>query len=122
MDLSISVNTVGALITAALGMFGLFFPLAAAGLVGIEPVDERGISEIRATYGGIFLAIGIFATINQTPDVFRIVAVGWIGAGAARSFSYVRDNSRSATNLATIVIEIAVGMSMLVPWGKFAGS
>ena len=122
MELPISVNTFGALITLALGLFGLFWPLSAARLVGLEPVDERGISEIRATYGGIFLAIGIFATIAQTSDVFRVVGVGWLGAAAARSFSYVRDNSRSPKNLATIVIETAVGMSMLIPWDTFRGA
>lgn len=122
MDLPVSVNTVGSLITLGLGIFGLFWPLAAARLVGIEPDGERGISEIRATYGGIFLAIGLFATINQTNEVFRALGVGWLGAGAARSFSYVHDQSRSVGNLAAIVIEIAVGLSMLVPWDRFAGT
>jgi hypothetical protein len=122
MNLPVSVNTLGSLITLALGVFGLFWPLSAARLVGLEPDGERGISEIRATYGGIFLAIGIFATIAQTSDIFRVVGVGWCGAAAARSFSYVRDNSRSPSNLGAIVFEAFVGISMLVPWDSFFGS
>jgi len=122
MDLPVSVNTLGALITAVLGLVGLFSPLTAAQLVGIEPDGDRGISEIRATYGGIFLAIGIFATIAQTNDIFRAVGVGWLGAAGARSFSYVHDNSRSTANLGAIVFEAAVGLSMLVPWDSFFGA
>jgi hypothetical protein len=119
MDIAISVNTLGSLVTLALGIFGLFWPLAAAAFVGIEPDGERGLSEIRATYGGIFLAIGLFATIAQSSDVFRVVAVGWLGAAAARSFSYVHDNSRSGANLMAILMEGAIGLSMLLPWNAF---
>jgi hypothetical protein len=119
MDIALSVNTVGSLITLALGLFGLFWPLAAAAFVSLEPEGERGISEIRATYGGIFLAIGLFATIAQSSDVFRVLAIGWIGASAARSFSYVHDNSRSGANLMAIIMEGAIGLSMLVPWNAF---
>jgi len=121
MNLPVSINTVGSIVTLALGVFGLFLPASAARLVGLEPDGERGISEIRATYGGVFLALGIFATIAQTSDVFRVLGVAWIGAGAARSFSYVHDNSRSPANLGAIVVELAVGASMLVPWDRFVG-
>jgi hypothetical protein len=119
MDLPISVNTLGAAITLGLGVFGLFWPLAAANLVGIQPEGERGISEIRATYGGIFLAMGLFALIAQNMAVFRLLGVGWLGAGAARAYSYVHDNSRSGGNLGAIVVELVVGLSMLVPWETF---
>lgn len=122
MNLPVSVNTLGALITLGLGVFGLFWPLSVARMVGIEPDGERGISEIRATYGGIFLAIGIFAIVAQSGDVFRVLAVGWIGAAAARSFSYVRDNSRSGANLGAIVMEGTIGVMMLIPWDTFFGS
>jgi len=122
MNLPVSLNTLGALITLGLGVFGLFWPHSAAELVGLKPDGERGISEIRATYGGIFLSIGIFAIVAQSPDVFRVVGVGWIGAAAARSFSYVRDNSRSGSNLVSIVVEAAVGLTMLLPWDSFFGA
>jgi hypothetical protein len=122
MNLPVSVNTLGALLTFGLGVFGLFWPFSVARMVGIEPDGERGISEIRATYGGFFLAIGTFALVAQSGDVFRVLAVGWIGAAAARSFSYLRDNSRSGANLGAIVMEGTIGVSMLIPWDIFFGS
>ena len=122
MELPVSINTLGGIITLACGIAGLFWPLAVANLVSIEPVEERGISEIRATYGGLFFAMGLFALIAQTSDVFRLVGVAWLGAASARSFSYVRDNSRSGMNLGAIVMETSVGLTMLVPWNTFTGA
>jgi len=122
MDLPVSVNTLGAFLTFGLGLFGLFAPESVARFVGVIPDGERGISEIRATYGGLFLAIGLFAMIAQSNDVFRVIGVGWIGAASARSFSYVRDNSRSGANLGAIVMEAVIGLSMLVPWDRFVGA
>jgi len=120
-QLPFSINTLGALVTAGLGIFGLFLPASAASFASIIPDGERGISEVRATYGGLFLAMGLFAVIAQSPDVFRVVGVAWLGAAGARAFSVVRDNSRSGANFGGIVMEGLIGLSMLLPWNSFAG-
>lgn len=122
MELPVSVNTLGSLVTAGLGVCGLFWPANVAAVVGIEPDGERGVSEIRATYGGLFLAIGLYATIVQDASVFRALGVGWIGIASARSFSYVHDRSRSGLNLGAIFLEAAIGLSMLIPWDTFFGA
>jgi len=122
MELPVSVNTLGALVTLGLGVFGLFSPHGVAQFVGIQPDGERGVSEIRATYGGLFLALGLFAIVVQNSEVFRAVGIAWIGAASARSYSYVRDNSRSGANLGAIVMEAVIGLSMLVPWDSFFGA
>ena len=122
MELPVSVNTLGSLVTAGFGVFGLFWPANVGLMVGIEPDGERGISEIRATYGGLFLALGLYATIAQDASVFRAVGVAWIGAASARSFSYVHDQSHSGANLGAIVLEAAIGLSMLLPWDTFFGA
>jgi hypothetical protein len=121
-QMSFSINTIGALVTAGLGLFGLFLPASAASFASIIPDGERGISEVRATYGGLFLAMGAFALVMQSPDVFRVVGVAWLGAAAARAFSVVRDNSRSGANIGGIVMEGLIGLSMLLPWDTFAGA
>jgi hypothetical protein len=122
MELPVSINTLGALVTILLGVFGLVMPASAASFAGVIPDGERGISEIRATYGGLFLAMGLFAAIWQSPDVFRVLGIGWIGAALARAFSVVHDNSRSGTNIGGIAFEGLIGLSMLVQWDKFVGA
>ena len=121
-QLPISINTLGALVTTVLGLYGLFLPASAASFASIIPDGELGISEVRATYGGMFLAMGLFALVAQSTDVFRVVGVTWLGAAGARSFSVVRDHSRSAANVGRVVSEALIGLSMLLPWNTFAGA
>ena len=121
MQLPVSVNTLGSLVTTGLGLFGLFRPKAAAAMVGISPDGARGLSEVRATYGGLFLAMGLYATVLQSDEVFRGLGLAWMGAAVARTFSFVRDGSRSTANLGGIVMEAAIAASLLVPWGRFFG-
>lgn len=122
MEFPISMNTVGSLATFSLGVFGLFWPKSAAQMVGIVPEGERGISEVRATYGGLFLAMGLYATIWQSSEVFRCLGFAWIGAAAARAFSFVKDDSRSGANVGGIVMEAGIGGLMLIPWDLFFGA
>lgn len=44
-------------VTLGLGLVGLLRPSAAAAFTGIEPKGAMGVSEIRATYGGLFAAL-----------------------------------------------------------------
>ena len=46
-------------IFAASGLFAYFDPLAMAEFLGITAVDPSGETEIRATYGGLVLGIGL---------------------------------------------------------------
>ncbi|MEY4862840.1 MAG: putative rane protein, partial [Pseudomonadota bacterium] len=48
--------TLGAVVTIGLGLFGAIWPHRAAAFVGISPLGGLGVSEIRATYGGLFIA------------------------------------------------------------------
>jgi hypothetical protein len=122
MDLPVSINTFGAIITAGLGVLGLFFPMTAAKMVSIQPDGERGLSEIRATYGGIFLAIGLFAAIAQERSIFRALGIGWLGAAGGRAFSIWRDESYSGANFGALVVEALIGAALLVPWEAFLGT
>ncbi|MBI5504961.1 MAG: DUF4345 family protein [Deltaproteobacteria bacterium] len=122
MDLPVSVNTLGGLITLGLGVLGLFWPMKVAGMVSIQPDGLRGLSEIRATYGGVFFAIGLFAVMWQDPNVFRALGFGWFGAAAGRMFSIVRDESGSGANYGAVAMEALVGLLLVVPWERFFGA
>lgn len=122
MDLPVSVNTLGSLVTLGLGLFGLFLPHSAARFVGVTPDPERGLSEIRATYGGLFLAMGLWATIAQDTEVFRALGIAWMGAAAGRSFSVVRDGANTGANFGGIAMEATIGLTLLVPWDLFFGA
>ena len=106
-------ESAGALVTFALGVLGLVRPLAAAKLVGIEPVGTLGVSEVRATYGGLFAALGLCALVAQSPVVFTVVGLGWAGTAAGRLVSVFADRSFSPKNLGGLAMEAGLAALLL---------
>lgn len=103
----------GAVVTAVLGCFGLLFPNAVSRVLGIQPDGPLGISEVRATYGGFFLCLGIGCFVAQSPSAFAVVGAAWCAAAAARLLSLAIDGSRSWQNVVGILFEAGVGVAML---------
>jgi hypothetical protein len=104
---------VGAAVTAALGCLGLLFPTAVGRVLGIQPGGPLGISELRATYGGFFLCLGVGCMVAQSVPAFTVVGAAWCAAALARLVSTFADGSRSRHNIAGVVFEAGVGLSML---------
>jgi hypothetical protein len=103
----------GAVVTAALGCLGMLFPAAVSRVLGIQPAGPLGISELRATYGGFFLCLGIGCVGTQSATVFAVVGAAWCAAAVARLLSLAVDGSRSSRNVAGIAFEASVGLAML---------
>jgi hypothetical protein len=105
----------GAIIAAILGCLGLLFPSAVGRVLRVKPDGPSGISEMRATYGGFFLCLGIGCLIAQSVPVFTVVGAAWCAAAVARAASCAIDGSRTAHNLAGIGIEAGIGLAHLAP-------
>ena len=103
----------GAAVTAALGCLGLLFPSAVSRVLGIRPDGPLGMSELRATYGGFFMCLGIGCLVAQSVPAFSVVGAAWCAAAVARLVSLAVDSSRSWQNLAGIGFEAGVGLSLL---------
>lgn len=113
MSLSPFFNNAGALATLGLGLMGLLRPTSAAAFTSIEPKGLVGVSEIRATYGGLFAALGSYALYSQDSAVFLVAGIAWLGTAAGRSLSVVVDRSVSAKNLGGVVFEAAIAALLL---------
>lgn len=113
MELTVLLNNAGAAITAGLGLMGLVRPSAAAAFTHLKPQGRIGVSEVRATYGGFFLALGAWALWTQLPAAFTVAGVAWLGAAAGRAISVVVDRSTEPKNLGGIVFEAAIGALLL---------
>jgi hypothetical protein len=84
LELAHVFHLIGALVTVALGGLGMLRPRAAGRLIGLEPTGRLGLSELRATYGGLFFALGAFALATRDEVAFALVGAAWLGAAAAR--------------------------------------
>lgn len=95
---------------------GLLLPSKAASFANVQPIGTIGISEIRATYGGLFVALGLACAVTQHPGVFLAAGLAWVGAAVGRLVSVAVDGSRSPKNLGGIAFELAIGLLLLAPW------
>lgn len=114
MELPQILHHVGALVTLVMGGLGLLRPQAAARLTGLEPRGRLGASELRATYGGLFAALGLFALLTRDEVAFALVGAGWLGAAAARvGDALLLGGDRSVWRAA--LFEAAVALLLLAP-------
>ena len=59
MNILLILKIIAALLTAATGLLALIRPTAVYGFTGLTASGARGISEIRAIFGGLFIALGV---------------------------------------------------------------
>jgi hypothetical protein len=114
LELGPILHHVGALVTLALGGIGLVSPDTAARLVGLAPAGRLGASELRATYGGLFAALGSFALLTRDEVAFTLVGAAWLGAAAARiGDAFLRGSDRAVWRAAAF--EAALALLLLFP-------
>jgi Domain of unknown function (DUF4345) len=99
----------GAVLTVILGLLGILTPLQAGRMVGLKPLDGRGISELRATYGGLFAGMGLACLVLQTPAAYAVAACAWLGAALMRAVSMAVDRNPSWLNAGGVALELLIG-------------
>ncbi len=104
-----------AILTFLLGLLGLVSPGTAMRLVGIEPNRPHGLLDVRATYGGLFIALGAFPLLAAEPVAFQMLGIAWLTAGLARIVFTPIDRVWTRENLAGIAVEIGLGLAALLP-------
>jgi hypothetical protein len=115
LELSHALHLLGALVTAALGGLGLLRPAAAARLIGLAPTGRLGRSELRATYGGLFLALGAFALATRDEVAFALLGAAWLGAAGARVGDALLVAGADRTVWRAALFEAAVATLLLAP-------
>jgi hypothetical protein len=115
MEPILILANVGAVATTILGFLGFFLPDNAAAFVSISPVGLNGRSEIRATYGGLFAALGVFCLTAQTETVFMVAGVAWLGASVGRVYSALVDRNNDIKNFGGFALEAGLGALLVLP-------
>ncbi|MGB3456376.1 MAG: DUF4345 family protein [Litorimonas sp.] len=112
------LNMVGAIATMMMGAMGLFAPRMAADFSGLKALTPTGQSEFRATYGGLFVAMGIVPLLTMHPLAFATAALCWMGAAAGRIVSVALDGALTPKNIGAVAFESAFALLLIVgaPW------
>lgn len=106
------LKIIAALATAATGLLALVKPTAVYGFTGLTADGARGISEIRAIFGGLFIALGIAPFIFGEVG-YQVLGFSYLLIAAARLVSIIIDRSTASSNLISLAIEIVLGIILI---------
>lgn len=107
------LQIVAALATAATGLFSMLAPTKLTGFTGLQPVGGRGITELRAVLGGLFIALGIAPLFLGAP-AYLMLGIGYLAIGAVRAVSMVIDRSVVQSNVISLITEIILGVILIL--------
>jgi hypothetical protein len=113
MNLLTILQALAALATAATGLLALIRPTAIYNFTGLLADGPRGISEIRAIFGGLFIALGVAPFIFGAP-AYRVLGLGYLAIALVRLFSIFIDKSTASSNWISLAIEIAFGLILIL--------
>lgn len=105
---------IGATISILAGCLGLLWPQRVSAVIGLQLPGQLGVSEFRATYGGLFIGAGLATLILGSRDAAVVLGAAWAGAFLARALSVIIDRSRSKENVAGLAVEAAVAALLLL--------
>lgn len=81
-----------ALITIAFGAFGFVAPRYTARALDLAPDGSTmGLSEMRASVGGLFVAVGLFCLVTGRPEAYTMLGIAYAGAASGRLLSMIVD-------------------------------
>jgi len=107
------LKIIAALATAATGLLALVKPTAVYGFTGLLAQGPRGISEIRAIFGGLFIALGI-APFIFGESAYQVLGAGYLAIALVRLVSIFLDKSTASSNLISLGIEIVFGIILIL--------
>ena len=107
------LKIIAALATAATGLLAFFKPNAVYGFIGLNANGVRGVSEIRAIFGGLFIALGL-APLFLGETAYLMLGIGYLAIALARTFSIVLDKSYAQSNIISLIIEIVLGAILVL--------
>ena len=113
MSILMIIKGIIALATAATGILGLVKPTAIYGFTGLKADGERGISEIRAIFGGLFIGLGL-APFFLGGVAYQTVGMAYLTIAVARLVSIFLDRSTAQSNLISLGIEIVFGVVLVI--------
>jgi hypothetical protein len=98
MNLISIVKIAAAALTILSGLWRLVEPKKSMGFTGLKAATPRGVTELRAVPGGMFIGLGIAALIFPTPAVYKALAITYAVMAVIRIVSIAADKSLDKPN------------------------
>lgn len=102
--------------TIATGLLALIKPKSIYGFTGLRAEGGRGITEIRAIFGGLFIALGSAALYFRSTDAYQMLGITYLGIFLVRVISMFIDDSVERSNIISLGAEIIFGVILVLPF------
>ena len=122
-----TTTIVVAFVILLLGTAGLIYPERVLGVVGFAIQNPShtaaAMGEVRATYGGLFLVMGLAALLGALDPVarrgpLRLIGLLWLGACAGRLLGVYLDGNPGLPGWGAVGFELLVGAALVVAAGR----
>jgi hypothetical protein len=107
------LKIIAAIATVMTGLLALVKPAAVQGFTGLKIDGARGVSEVRAIFGGLFIALGLMPLFFGG-TAYRMLGIAYLAIAVVRAFSVVFDKSYDRSNLYSLAIEIVLGVILVL--------
>jgi cytochrome c biogenesis protein CcdA len=109
--------------TVLMGLILFFAPRAALKLMRLQTRPERpeAISEIRATFAGFYLGLGLSALVFSQPFLWIALGISWGFTVFGRLISMLSDRGNTLYNWISVIVEIALAAGPLLFAFGFVG-
>jgi len=113
MNILLVLKIIAAIATIMTGLLALVKPAAVQGFTGLKIGGARGVSEVRAIFGGLFIALGLMP-LFLGGQAYRMLGIAYLAIAVVRAFSILFDKSYEKSNWYSLVIEIVLGVILVI--------
>jgi len=114
MTLLTILKIIAAIGTILTGLYALIRPKAIEGFTGLDVPGPRGISEVRAIFGGLFIGAGAAPYLLSNPIAYQVLGIMYLAIAVVRAGSIILDKSFVQSNITSLVIEIVLGIILIL--------
>ncbi len=108
------LNPILALLAIGMGAFGFLAPRYTAQALDLTPGDTTmGLSEMRASVGGLFVLLGLGCLIIGQPMAYAMLGIAFAGAATGRLVSCLVDRPTVSRAWIFFAIEFAMALALL---------
>lgn len=108
------LQIVAVILTIVTGLVSLLAPRSVFGFTGLTAPGPRGITEIRAILGGLFIGLGIAVLVLGTREVYQALGIMYLAIAAVRLVSIFVDKSSVQSNWISVAAEIVMGVILVL--------
>ena len=104
-----------AIVTIGVGVFSVVKPTGVYDFTGLQVSGPRGITEIRAVLGALFVGLGLAPfLLKLDPVAFKAGGITYLAVGIVRLASMFLDKSVMQSNWVSLGFEVVFGIILVL--------